>query len=346
MYKMSEEVRVRIATIKLLLKELAVVLKGIIDREIPEVRAEYDSAKYLQDKLRKKLPDLTEDEWDIWDKLAKDVPILRDERRKLYEERDGYIDRADRLEDELEELEKEPEFIDVDEETGYLIFYDKLERKYFKVRPDDYREGKVEALKYFDTLEIAVNFTFDTHAQPKYTGQDESTLRLEAEIRITTRVTQAGKRLVGAITNKMRLAFERYITDKFEGSGAAFPWTTTKHIIADGVMVNRDTEAFGVKEEQIRELKEVMSLIIKVGAYYRLSDSVPTMLIDEECAEPEVYGEWVRARDTDYEYKESFIDDFKLEDELYKELAWSRVRHRFSGELGWEQLRRIKGEEE
>jgi hypothetical protein len=222
-----------------------------------------------------------------------------------------------------------------------LILYDRIEKKYFKVRPDDYKDGRVEAVKYFNTLEIAVNFTFDTYAAPKYKDQEMDKLRLEAEIRITTSVRKAGKELVRAIADKMRLAFERFITDKFEWN-----WDTQKHIIADGVMIRRDTAEFEVKNRRIKELKDILSLIIKVGAYCRLSDDEPTLIIDEEYTEPEVYGEWVRARDTNYEHRESFIKDFSLDDELSKPLYWSMARHMFAGETGWAQLKRIKAEEE
>ena len=137
---MIEGKGVRIVIIKQLLRRLRAGLKGIIDREIPEVRGEFYAAKELQDKLRKKLPNLTDDEWLFWDKLVKDVPRLRDEYHRLQNERDGYIEKVNRLEKELEELEKEPEFIDIDESTGYLIYYSRIKNVYFKVRPDEYKD--------------------------------------------------------------------------------------------------------------------------------------------------------------------------------------------------------------
>ena len=162
---MSEEIEHRILEIEVSLHLLSRVTKHIIDKELPDARKEFFAAKFEQDRLFK-IPEreLTELDKGLLRKLRKDVPELRSYYRKLREDLDGYIERSDRLEDELEWLraEKEllvpppviipplppvipPEFIDINEEDGYLIYYSRIKKMYFKVHPDEYKrtEGKI-----------------------------------------------------------------------------------------------------------------------------------------------------------------------------------------------------------
>ena len=266
---MSEEIERRISEIEVSLHLLGRVKKHIIDVELPDARKEFYAAKFEQDKLFEiSERELTDIDRDLLKKLRKEVPELRSYYRKLREDLDGYIERSDKLEEEkkereerLDELELErlkeeerlwleeeipppveiPQFIDIDDATGYLIFFSRDNNAYFLVRQEDYKEGKIEAVKYFSTLEIAVNFTFDTEAVSKYPDLPPRTL--EAEVRIVARVRGAGRELSIAIPEKLKEAFERHITFFFEqsydrGKGAGTWKGGMTHIIADGVNYN------------------------------------------------------------------------------------------------------------
>ena len=147
---MSEELEKRITEIEASLYLLARVEKGIINKELPDARKEFYAAKFEQDRLFK-IPEreLTELDKGLLRKLRKDVPELRSYYRKLREELDGYIERSDKLEEELERLKRKvipppppvevPEFIDISEADGYLIYYSRTQRKYFKVHPDEFK---------------------------------------------------------------------------------------------------------------------------------------------------------------------------------------------------------------
>ena len=335
--------------------------KHIIDKELPDARKEFFAAKFEQDKLFE-IPEreLTELDRDLLIKLRKEVPELRSYYRKLREDLDGYIERSDNLEEELEELKRRlppptpvevPELIDIDDDTGYLILYSPTEKAYFKLRPQDYEEGKIEVEKYFSTLEIAVNFTFDTQTTPQYEGGP--TRYLEAEVRIVARVREAGRELSLAIPAKLKKAFERHITFFFEqgydrrdakGIRKASPWTGgIQHIIAKGIKYKGKHKIKSEVEHNVEVGKKISEMlgvkVLKVGLFYRINDDKPNMIIEEEYARPVVTGEWSRQN-----YSESISKEFDVEHELGQPLHWSMVRG-FVGESGWEQLKRIKEEQ-
>ena len=246
-----------------------------------------------------------------------------------------------RLKDKIRAI---PEFIDLDEETGYLIMYDASKAKYFLLHPDEYEKEIRKVEKWFDSVSILVNFTFDTKTTPKYTDPNAEVRKLEAEIRISVNVREAGKRLVEAITHKLRLAFEVYVTDKFEWN-----WKVQRHAFADAVEEVDYSVDYQMKRKKIEEVPDVIKSIIKVGAFYRVNDEEATLVIDEEYVKAKIYGDWVssshRGADTTREHRETF-DDFDVEEYFGRALEWAHVRHGFKGETGWEQLKRVKGEEE
>jgi len=247
---------------------------------------------------------------------------------------------------ELNDLLSTPEFIDLDEETGYLIMYVPSKAKYFLLHPDDYgKEVEIgEVDKWFDSISVLVNFTFDTKTTPKYKDENAEVRKLEAEIRISVNVRGAGKRLVEAITHKLRLAFEAYVTDKFEWN-----WRVQRHAFADAVEEVDYSVDYQMKKKKIEEVPDVIKSIIKVGAFYRVNDDEATIVIDEEYVKADVYGDWIssshRGLEKTREHKETF-DDFDVEEYFGRPLKWADVRYGFKGESGWGQLQRIKGEEE
>lgn len=276
--------------------------------------------------------------------------VLRKDRT-TFDEQSSVLDRLikDKIKLEIDievALRKLPEVIDIDEETGFFIFYDKTVKKYF-IGEDE--EEKPE--RYFKTLVISVNFTFDTQGEEKYPGQNIAELTLEAEVRITVSVREAGRRLAEAIPYKLKLSFERFVTMFFEaghtrGRGAS-PWLRgIVHTIADGVTYKQTTLEFRTKEDRIDKFEEIMPEVMKAGVFYRVNDSPPTLDIIAGTVEPDVYGEWSRARGSAHSYSESITEEFDLQYEMNHPLEWSTVRRKFVGETGFEQLRRIKMEEE
>ena len=192
---------------------------------------------------------------------------------------------------------------------------------------------------YFSTLRICVIFSFDTQAASKYPDMPPRTL--EAEVRICVNVREAGKKLADIIPVKLKLAFERWITEFFEsgydrGKGAGTWKGGQTHIIAEGVDYN------GKHEIEVSEvIKDMLGItVLKVGVFYNVNNENPNFIIDEEYARPEVTGEWSRQN-----YSESISKEFNVEHELSQPLHWSMVRG-FVGETGWQQLKRIKEEEE
>lgn len=271
---------------------------------------------------------------------------LKDVRSDKYEKRDLLITEKEELEEELERLKIKiippvipHEIIDVDDASGYLIFYSRENKGYFLVRPEDYKEGKIESEKYFSTLEVATNFTFDTEAAGKYPDLPPRTL--EAEVRIVVRVREAGRELALAIAVKLKEAFERHITFFFEqsydrGKGAGTWKGGMTHILADGVKYNgkHDIEV----DKKISDMLGVK--VLKVGVFYRVNDERPNLIIEEEYCRAKVTGEWSRQN-----YSESISKEFDVEEQLSQPLHWSMLRG-FVGETGFDQLKRIKKEEE
>lgn len=285
-----------------------------------------------------------------YDAVWKDIREKRERYNEVRRSLIGFGEEQSRLYDEIEELRKEltaiPEFIDLDEETGYLIMYDPSKRKYFLKHPDDYEKETVKVEKYFESVTILVNFTFDTKTVPKYKDDKNAEVRkLEAEIRISVNVREAGKALVDAITDGLRLAFEAYVTDKFEWN-----WKVQRHAFADAVEEVDYSIDYQMKKKRVKELPpDIIKSIIKVGAFYRANDDEVTLIVDEEYAKAGVYGDWVsssrRGTVKTREHRETF-DDFDVEEYFARSLEWAPVRHGFKGETAWEQLKRIKEEEE
>lgn len=192
---------------------------------------------------------------------------------------------------------------------------------------------------YFLTLSICVIFSFDTQAPPKYEGGEPRWL--EAEVRICINVREAGKKLADVIPIKLKLAFERFITFFFEsgfdrGKGVGTWKGGMKHIISDGV------DYKGKHKIEVSEaIKDMLGItVLKVGVFYNVNNDNPNFIIDEEYCRAKVTGEWSRQN-----YSESVSKEFDVEPELGQSLHWSMVRG-FVGETGWEQLKRIKKEEE
>ncbi len=351
---MSEEIK-RIAEIERRISDIGIDVY-LIDRRLWDLRSRIHSEgarkaaltgwyrRYEKEgkieKAEEELKKLVETE--------KVYEALKEKRIDKYRERDSLLRDKEKLEEELEELKRKivpyvppvevPELIDIDDATGYLIMYSRAEKAYFKLRPEDYKEGKIKAERYFSTLEIAVNFTFDTEAASKY--PDMPPRKLEAEVRITARVRGAGRELSLVIPEKLKEAFERHITFFFEsgydrGKGAGTWKGGQTHIIADGVKYTGKHKA-----EVGKKISEMLGIkVLKVGIFYRINDEKPNFIIEEEYARPDVTGEWSRQN-----YSESISKEFNVEHELGQSLHWSMVRG-FVGETGWEQLKKVKEEE-
>ena len=192
---------------------------------------------------------------------------------------------------------------------------------------------------YFPSLSICVIFSFDTQAASKYPDMPPRTL--EAEVRICINVREAGKKLADVIPVKLKLAFEHWITEFFEsghdrGKGAGTWKGGQTHIIASHVKYDGKHEM-----EASDVIKYMLGIkVLKVGVFYNVNDEHANMIIEEEYARPVVTGEWSRQN-----YSESISREFNVEYELGQPLHWSMVRG-FCEETGWEQLKRIKEEEE
>lgn len=341
---MSEE---RIEEIERILGGYARRKKHIIDVELCDARGEFVSARFERERILA-IPEkeLTDIDSTLLDTLVKEYPKLRNTYFELRETLEKYIKREEELEKELEELLKKipppvipVELIDVDEETGYLIFYNKDIGKYFRVRPEDYGIGKIEAVKYYDSLEIAVNFTFDTYAAPLYEGGERRWL--EAEVRITVRVEEAGKMLADVIPEVLKLAFERHVSYFFEqgkdrGKRGGGHKRGISHTIAKGVDYD------GRHEVDIADkIKDMLGVkVLKVGCFYRINDEDVNMDVDGEICKADVSGEWSRQG-----YSESVSQEFDVEYELGQPLHWIR-KYGFVGNSGWEELKKVKEEEE
>ena len=195
---------------------------------------------------------------------------------------------------------------------------------------------------YFSSLNICVIFSFDTQAASKYPDMPPRTL--EAEVRICINVREAGKKLADVIPVKLKLAFERWITEFFEaghdrGKGVGTWKGGQTHIIA------RHVKSTGKHDMEVSEvIKDMLGItVLKVGVFYNVNDENPNMLIEEEYCRAKVTGEWSRQN-----YSESISNEFNVEHELGQPLEWGLLGglRGFSGETGWEQLKRIKKEEE
>ena len=353
---MSEEIEYRISEIEIRLSTIDVDIY-LIDRRLWALRKDIHSegarkaslTGWYRRYIREGKEEKAEEELEKLVDTERVYESYKDIRSEKYDERDSLLVDKEALEEVLERLKREiilppppvevPEFIDIDDATGYLILYSRENKGYFLVRPEDYQQGIIKSEKYFSTLEVATNFTFDTEADAKYEGGPKR--YLEAEVRITARVREAGRELSIAIPEKLKESFERHITFFFEqshdrGKGAGTWKGGMKHLIADGVdYTGKHKTEVGKKISDMLGVK-----VLKVGVFYRINDENPNMIIEEEYARPKISGEWSRQN-----YSESISKEFDVEHELSQPLKWSMVQG-FKGESGWEQLKRIKEEEE
>ena len=349
---MYEEIERRISEIEKRLSDIGIDVY-LVDRRLWSLRKDILSegarkasfTRWYREYEKKGLAEKAEEELEKLVESEKVYEDLKDKRSEKYDERDSLVTEKKELEEELVDLIRRripppppvevPEFIDIDEATGYLIMYSPAEKAYFKLRPQDYEEGKIKAERYFSTLEIAVNFTFDTETTPQYEGGP--TRYLEAEVRIVARVRGAGRELSLVIPEKLKEAFERHVTFFFEsghdrGKGAGTWKGGHTHIIADGVKYTGKH-----KIEVGKVISDMLGVkVLKVGLFYRINDEKANFIIEEEYCRAVVTGEWSRQN-----YSESISKEFDIEHELSQPLRWSMVRG-FVGETGWEQLKRIK----
>lgn len=350
---MSEKIEKRITEIENKLLDINVEIY-LVDRRLWFLRSDIHKegarkasfTRWYREYEKRGLVDRAEEELKKLVDTERVYEALKDVRSDKHDERDVLLTEKEELEEELERLKRKiippvipPEFIDIDDASGYLIFYSRENKGYFLVRHDDFKEGKIESEKYFSTLEVATNFTFDTEAAGKYPDLPPRTL--EAEVRIVVRVREAGRELALAIAVKMKEAFERHITFFFEqsydrGKGAGTWKGGMTHILADGVKYRGKHDI-----EVGRKISDMLGVkVLKVGVFYRISDENPNMIIEEEYCRAKVTGEWSRQN-----YSESISREFDVEEQLSQPLHWNMLRG-FEGETGFEQLKRIKKEEE
>ena len=356
---MSEKIEKRITEIENKLLDINVEIY-LVDRRLWFLRSDIHKegarkasfTRWYREYEKRGLVDRAEEELKKLVDTERVYEALKDVRSDKHDERDVLLTEKEELEEELERLKRKiippvipPEFIDINEEDGYLIYYSNVKKKYFKVHPDEYEDKKGNIIEgdreiyYFESLQICTVFSFDTSAANKYPDMPARTL--EAECRICVNVREAGKRLSDVIPVKLKVAFERHCTLFFEagydrGKGAGTWKGGQTHIIAKGVDYkgNHDIEVSEV-------IKDILGVkVLKVGVFYRISDENPNMIIEEEYCRAKVTGEWSRQN-----YSESISREFDVEEQLSQPLHWNMLRG-FVGETGFEQLKRIKKEEE
>ena len=227
--------------------------------------------------------------WKEYDKLRKEVPDCREELADLRGDRQVAWDKIDDLEDDKVRLEwrlvkKELEWIDIDDSTGYSIWFDG-ELYYPALKAEDVTEVG------YETLEIYLNYTFDTEKTVRNQYQDPQ--KLQAEMRIIIAVRRAGKAVVEALVEEVRVAFEEYMTWVF---GEAPEATRNKRLnpvpIFPSIGINKEIEEYGDKRGFESKLRNVLPGVMKIGAYFRLSGREPNVLIEDRAANVEFYGEW------------------------------------------------------
>ena len=298
--------------------------------------------------------------WKEYDKLRKDVPKCREELRDLRGERQVAYDTIDDLEERKVELwrkleAKELEWIDIDDSTGYSIWFDG-ELYYPALRVEDVTEVG------YETLEIYLNYTFDTEKTVRNQYQDPQ--KLQAEMRIILAVRRAGKAVVEALVEEVRVAFEEYMTWVF---GEAPEATRNKRLnpvpIFPSIGINKEIEEYGDKRGFESKLRNVLPGVMKIGAYFRLSGREPNVLIEYREANVEFYGEWAHEVKPGYggewrRFKEGRVvralpfDDFDLGTYFRKTTRYDDVISIRTGEevekkeTTWQMLGRLMEEQE
>lgn len=182
--------------------------------------------------------------------------------RKTYED----------IKDLLDKDKPEDEFVDINEDTGFYIYLDHKVGKYFEVEPGI---PMPTLRKYYDTLEIFVNYAFETGRK--------STSALAAEIKIIVRVANMGNRRAGNMSDNMNKAFKAYVKDFF---GWDFG---VRRNLKKGDKISQAVYTLGTGKEALEYTEP-----IKVGAFFRLSNMAPTVVPEEEYANADIFGEWSR----------------------------------------------------
>jgi hypothetical protein len=251
--------------------------------------------------LRRRLgeKEFSVEDWAAYEFLKKEIPKRREElekHRTILSKVEVEIDELWKERDEWEEPPvpppvHKPELIDVDDSTGYLIWFNNVNEKYFLVP-----EGRsVRAEEYFSTLHIYLNWTFETSKRVEmmkdYTTGDVVPMRnhpenLFAEMRIVITVREANKEVVDALTEGVKQAFEEYITKTF---GKA---RKQQVVPMFDVKNNMSIKEYPRKQKQISKLKKALPEVLKVGRYCRLSDEEPNIDIEKGEANLKYYAEW------------------------------------------------------
>jgi hypothetical protein len=267
--------------------------------------------------LRKKLEtgELTIEDWAAYDKLKKEIPERREDLRKLREilskievkinelwkDRDEWEEPIF-IPPEIPEILEVPEIvappvirklelIEIDDATGYMIWFNPTNGKYFLV-PEG---GKVEAEEYFSTLQIYLNYTFETSKRVEMmkdsvTGDvvpvRKNPEKLFAEMRIVITIREANKKVVDVLVDGVRQAFEEYITRTF---GQA---RKQQVVPMFDVEDNMSIKEYPKKQRQLSKLKKALPEVLKVGRYCRLSNEEPNIDIKKETADLKYYAEW------------------------------------------------------
>ena len=153
---MSEEIEKRITEIEKRLTSIDVDVY-LVDRRLWSLRKDIHSegarkaslTGWYRRYLREGKEEKAEEELEKLVDTERVYEAYKDIRSDKYDERDSLLVEKEELEEELERLKRKiipppppvevPEFIDINEEDGYLIYYSKLKKKYFKVHPDEYK---------------------------------------------------------------------------------------------------------------------------------------------------------------------------------------------------------------
>jgi len=310
--------------------------------------------------LREKLDvGLTRSEWAEWDKLKKEVKSKEKRIIKLDKEFNNAWTKLEDLESRLEELkeqlEAKLEFIDIDDSNGYGIWFGNGE--YF-LAPN---ENMIDMDKGFKTLQIYINYTFDTEKTPSYSGRGDPQ-RLQAEMRIIITIRNAGKKVVDALIEMVKVAFEEYTTYVFGDNEKATRYGKFNMVpIFPSTGINKSIEEYENKKLFMEAWAEKVG-IMKIGAYFRLSDDEPNIDIMERKAKLDFYGEWSHKMKPGYTghwmrwrggeiARNELFSDFDLEEYFMKTTKWDPVISRISGkkikkESAWVLLTRLMEEQE
>lgn len=214
----------------------------------------------------------------------KQIEIAPPERKEYHKARiDELRDSIAKTWDNIEEFKKpkvDYVFVDIDEESGLFIYYDLDTEKYFLAPPQEPVPPKDKRL-YFRTLEISVNYTFETGG-----GGKERTGKLAAKIRLSVRVEKMQSRQIESLMYYMNKSYKEFVADFF---GWDFG---TKRNYEKGLKISR---AVRTEEDWSKEqFQDTVAEPIKIGAFFRLSQKAPTFVLESKYARAEIFGEWTR----------------------------------------------------